>query len=276
MVQVYEDRRLAGSYHAGNDMPDASLRAWAGLIADCAPVPAPRVLEVGAGTGMFAAALARWTDARLVVGVEPSPAMLAEAHRLHPAAHRPDRLHFAAGRAEAVPLRPRSVDLALLSRVIHHLPDRRACARELARVLRPGGVVVVRTTFRERLDAVVYTYWPRLLDIDRVRFPAEADVRADFAAHGFEVVRISSHAEPVAAGLRAYHQRLVTRPQSKFTHLTEAEFATGLARLAADAKAEAEAEAEAAAAAGAGADAEPLVRPRPVSERYDVAVFRLR
>jgi ubiquinone/menaquinone biosynthesis C-methylase UbiE len=272
MVGAYEDARLAGAYHAGNGMPDDSLRAWAGLIAGFAPVPAPRVLEVGAGTGMFAAALARWTDARFVVGVEPSPAMLAEAHRLHPAAYRPDGLHFVAGRAEAVPLRPRSADLALLSRVIHHLPDRGSCARELARVLRPGGIVVIRTTFRERLDAAVYDYWPRLLDIDRSRFPAEADVLADFSAHGFDVVRVFSHAEPVAPDLRAYHERMVTRPQSKFTHLTEAEFVAGLARLAADAGATR----EPGAGAGAGAGAEPPARSGSVPERYDVAVLEAR
>jgi hypothetical protein len=57
---------------------------------------------------------------------------------------------------------------------------------------------------------------------------------------------------------------MTTRPQSKFTHLTEAEFAAGLARLAADAKAEAE----------LSVSPRP-VPPRPVSERYDVAVFRL-
>ncbi|MGW2026941.1 methyltransferase domain-containing protein [Streptomyces decoyicus] len=39
-------------------------------------------------------------------------------------------------------------DLAVLSRVIHHLPDRVRVARALARILQPSGVTVIRTTFR--------------------------------------------------------------------------------------------------------------------------------
>ncbi|WP_308377996.1 hypothetical protein [Streptomyces sp. ISL-98] len=44
--------------------------------------------------------------------------------------------------------------------MIHQLPDRVRVARELARTLLPSGATVVRTTFRERLDALVYDYAP--------------------------------------------------------------------------------------------------------------------
>lgn len=53
-------------------------------------------------------------------------------------------------------------DLALMSRVMHHIPERAWAADELARVVRVGGRVVIRTTFRERLDTVVHDYWPQL------------------------------------------------------------------------------------------------------------------
>jgi tRNA G46 methylase TrmB len=65
-------------------MPEASLRAWVELIGSFTPAPAPAVVEIGAGTGMFCAALARWRQASLVVGVDPSVAMLAQAGRFTP------------------------------------------------------------------------------------------------------------------------------------------------------------------------------------------------
>jgi SAM-dependent methyltransferase len=251
--RVYDDARLAGVYQLGNQMPRRSLQAWIRLIGSFCPTPNPAVLEVGAGTGMFCAAMARWLPAPLTVGVDPSVAMLTQA--CHANAH--PGVHYLAGTAEALPLRAGCFDLALLSRVVHHLPDRPACARELARVLRPGGAVVIRTTFRERLDALVYHYWPRLREIDLHRFPGRDELMADFTAAGLEVVAVTSLAQPVTGSLRDYHARMMTCPQSKFVHLSEAEFRDGLQRL------------------GRDAASEPPARPTPVSERYDVLVLAL-
>ena len=250
-VRAYDDVRLAGAYQRGNEMPEGSLRAWVELIGSFTPRSAPAVVEIGAGTGMFCAGMARWRRASLVVGVDPSTAMLAQAQRFNGY----EGVNYVGGSAEAVPVRGQLFDLALLSRVIHHLPDRRACARELIRVLRPGGAVVIRTTFRERLDGLVYDYWPRLREIDAERFPGRHEVLADFTACGFSVLDRTSFAQPVTAGLREYHARMVTRPQSKFVHLTDTEFRSGLQRLEADTA------------------AEPLTQPCPVFERYDVVVL---
>ncbi|WP_415952714.1 hypothetical protein [Streptomyces sp. KLOTTS4A1] len=137
--------------------------------------------------------------------------------------------------------------------MIHHVPDRVRAARELVRVLRVGGRVVVRTTFRERLDALVYDYWPQLRAIDERRLPGEGEMVADFMSAGFTLDE--TFAQPVAASLAEYHARLVSRPQSKFTHLTYGEFHRGVVRLETAARSEA------------------LDEPLPVLERYDVAVF---
>lgn len=254
MSRVYDDARLAGAYERGNEMPAESLRAWVELIGSHAPYPTHSILEIGAGTGMFSAAMARQLGASRVLAVDASAAMLAEARRHHP--H--PAVRYVSGAAESVPADADSFQLALLSRVIHHLPDRRAVAHELARVLCPGGVVLIRTTFRERLDALVYDYWPRLRQLDAHRFPAETDVLADFAEADFEVRTLTYFAQPVTASLRDYHARMVSRPQSKFTYLTDAEFDAGLRRLAAD------------------AERERSAGPTPVRERYDVAVLSLR
>ncbi|MEV3988508.1 methyltransferase domain-containing protein [Streptomyces sp. NPDC049837] len=250
MSRVYDDERLAGAYEHGNEMPERSLRAWVGLFASHVGRPSPSILEVGAGTGMFSAAMARWIEGADVLAVDASEAMLAEARRHHP--H--PSVRYVSGTADALPAPTDAFDLALLSRVIHHLPDRAAAARELARVLRVGGKVIVRTTFRERLDALVYDYWPQLRGIDERRFPGRQEVIDDFLTAGFALEEVTSLAQPVTAGLRDFHTRLAARPQSKFTHLTAAQFEDGLQRLAAAARTEPS-------------------PPLPVLERYDVAVF---
>jgi SAM-dependent methyltransferase len=247
--QPYLDARLAGVYHQGNEMPDSSLRAWTEFIGSFTPVPGPAVLDLGTGTGMFAHALALWRDASQVAGIDQSPAMLAQAAQRarHP------RVRYLAGDAKALPVRDRAFDLALLSRVIHHLPDRRKTAAELKRTLRPGGVVVVRTTIREHLDSTVYDYWPELRRLDAARFPSLSEITADFAATGLRPAGVHSFAQPVRPSLRAWHDTLALRPQSKFSQLTRPAFEEGLHRLS------------------RAADAQ--TSPAAVSERYDVLTF---
>jgi SAM-dependent methyltransferase len=254
MNRVYVDERLAGVYERGNEMPEASLRAWVELIASYVPRPSPAIVEIGAGTGMFSAAMARWIDGSSVLAVDTSEPMLAEARRHHP--H--PAVRYMSGSAEHVPAAANAFNVAFLSRVIHHIPDRAGAARELARVLRPEGVAIIRTTFRERLDAAVYDYWPQLRSTDERRFPGEAELLADFATAGFAVQEVASFAQPVTTSLRDYHARLADRPQSKFASITPEQFHEGLQRLA------------------AAAQAEPVERPVPVIERYDVAVFSRR
>jgi ubiquinone/menaquinone biosynthesis C-methylase UbiE len=270
---AHTDPRLAAAYERGNDLPAASLRAWVELIAGQL-TESSSILEVGAGTGVFCAALAEQLPKAQVIGVDPSEPMLAEAARHH--AH--PRVRYLLGAADALPLPDDSCDGALLSRVVHHLPDRPAAARELARVLRPGSRVVIRTTVRERLDSPVYRYWPELLAPDARRFPSEAELLADYTGGGcFETAGVLSFAQPIARSLAELRDRYALRAESKFNALSEAEFAAGLARLDAEAAAasipaEAAARTNGEAAVRTGAEAAAPTRAE-VLERYDVLVL---
>lgn len=96
--------------------------------------PPETVLDVGCGTGRFLRKAAqRWPAARLI-GVDPAEGMLAEARRQLPAAT------FSAGTAEALPVAPESIDLAVSSISLHHWADAKAGIAGIARTLRPGGV----------------------------------------------------------------------------------------------------------------------------------------
>ncbi|MDO8349036.1 MAG: methyltransferase domain-containing protein, partial [Planctomycetota bacterium] len=95
------------------------------------------VADLGCGTGFLATWLAQ-RGAR-VVAVDHSERMLAAA-RGAPGA---EQVTFRQGELDALPLRTAEVDAAFSNLVWHHVPDHDAAAREVFRVLRPGGRVVI-------------------------------------------------------------------------------------------------------------------------------------
>jgi len=99
------------------------------------------VLDLGAGTGFltegFLAAGAR------VIAVDPTEAMLIEQRRKFPEAVASRQLVLRLADAEAIPLPDGSVDAAVANMALHHVEDPPAAIREMARLLRPGGVLVI-------------------------------------------------------------------------------------------------------------------------------------
>jgi ubiquinone/menaquinone biosynthesis C-methylase UbiE len=93
------------------------------------------VLDAACGTGRHAAFLA--ARGHSVVGVDASPEMLARA-----AAKVPDA-RFVLGELDRLPLADGSVDAAVCALALSHAQDLRPAVAELARVLRPGGRLVI-------------------------------------------------------------------------------------------------------------------------------------
>jgi ubiquinone/menaquinone biosynthesis C-methylase UbiE len=150
--------QLAAAYDHDRAVPLEALEPWRTALAAYLPPASGRpVLDLGAGTGLFAAAIAQWFDTE-VVAVEPSEGMRRQAHttRAHP------RVAYVGGRGERLPLQDGCCDSAWLSTVIHHLSDLAVCAGELRRVLRPGGWVLVRNAFPDRPEpgSRLFTFWP--------------------------------------------------------------------------------------------------------------------
>jgi len=101
--------------------------------------PGERFVEVGCGTGNLTLAVVGATGHG--VGVDPSVGMVSAA-RAKPVP--PGRgAHFVVGAAEALPLTDDSFDVAASSISMHHWVDLGAGLREVRRVLRPGGRVVL-------------------------------------------------------------------------------------------------------------------------------------
>lgn len=143
--------------------------------------------DLGCGTGALAEALA--PHVARVEAVDASPAMLAAARtRLAPL----DNVTVRDGTLEALPLADAALDAAVLLLVLHHVADPRAALRELARVVRPGGRVVVGDMVphaHERYRAQMGHLW--------LGFGAE-EMAGWMEAAGFRAVRVTTL--PVAPG----------------------------------------------------------------------------
>ena len=94
-------------------------------------------VEVGCGNGAFTEELIARCAPRAVSAVDPSPGQLDFARR-RPAA---ELAQFSLGDAQALPFPDRSFDAAAMALVITFIPDPAKAVAEMARVVRPGGVV---------------------------------------------------------------------------------------------------------------------------------------
>jgi ubiquinone/menaquinone biosynthesis C-methylase UbiE len=115
----------------------------ADLALACVPAP-QRILDVGCGTGYLLRRLAaRCPQAAELAGIDAAPAMVAVAA----AAATDDRLHFSAGTAETLPWPGETFDLVVSTTSFDHWSDQQAGLRECARVMVPGGYLVLADQF---------------------------------------------------------------------------------------------------------------------------------
>jgi len=142
---------------------DRHAHQWDHLVRELLPTPDYReqllaavppcetLVEVGVGTGSLLEPLSR--RARAVIGVDHSPAMLQAAR---------DALRVATlvnvdlrlGEMEHLPLESSVADVVLLNMVLHHAASPEAVIDEMARVLRPGGRLLVVDLLRHQSEWV--------------------------------------------------------------------------------------------------------------------------
>jgi demethylmenaquinone methyltransferase/2-methoxy-6-polyprenyl-1,4-benzoquinol methylase len=99
----------------------------------------PIVLDLACGTGDVAFGLAARVSGASIVGVDPSPRMLAVTRERGRRSRAPVR--FTQGDMMALPVPPASVDAVTVAYGLRNAPDHRDALREIARALRPGGVL---------------------------------------------------------------------------------------------------------------------------------------
>ena len=118
---------------------------WRPLLVERAvgSTAAPRILDLGCGTGAMALEIGRLHPHARLVGIDGDPEMLRRASAKARAAGIALELYEA--RAEQLPLADRSVDSVVSTLVLHHLSaaSKRAALSEVRRVLVPGGSLLV-------------------------------------------------------------------------------------------------------------------------------------
>lgn len=231
LARVDYDRVQHQTYARGRALPAGSIQRYLDVFAGHLPSRRPLVgIDVGSGTGRFTPALAEAFGGP-AYGVEPADGMrrTAEVEAAHP------RVTYLAGQAEAIPLPDATADFVLMFLSYHHVTDKPAAAREIRRVLKPGGRLVLRSMFRERIpDHWWRGYFPRSWEVERAMFPPQAETRDLFEAAGFETLASVQMEIPFEADLAEAVARLKLRAVSTFEHLTETELTEGFARIDAD------------------------------------------
>ncbi len=116
-------------------------RRWRTAMVDAVVAGHPaRVLDVATGTAGVALVLADRTDAR-VVGIDLTEEMLRRGRQRVTARGRDGRITLAAARAEQLPFEDGAFDALTFTYLLRYVADPAATVAELARVVRPGGVV---------------------------------------------------------------------------------------------------------------------------------------
>lgn len=118
--------------------------------------PGSRALDVGFGGGVGLRNLLSG-PARLVAGIDPSAEMVAGARRRFRADIEAGRLMVARASVDAIPFADASFDRALSVHTIYFWPDVDKGLRELARVLAPGGSLLLATATRDFMARLPYT-----------------------------------------------------------------------------------------------------------------------
>jgi ubiquinone/menaquinone biosynthesis C-methylase UbiE len=147
-----------------------------------------RVLDVATGTGAFAHAAAE--RARVVVGVDVSSRMLAEA--VNGGGDSARRPVFLRASAQRLPFVASSFDVAACCRALHHVAEPDGAVAEIARVLRPGGrfVLMDNATMDEPAFAREHNRLERVRDPSHARTLSAAELRALVHSAGLRVASL--------------------------------------------------------------------------------------
>lgn len=158
-------------------------------------------------------------------GIDPSEEMLAQAR-----AHADGKVAFKRASAEALPFKDGWFEAAVF-RLVVHLLDRPRAFAETRRVLEPGGRVVLATFAPESLDRFwISKVFPAIVEIDRARFPTEAQLAGELADAGFETVRARRLTQTGRLDRGEALERIRGRYISTLHLLGDEELAEGLAR----------------------------------------------
>ena len=121
------------------------------------------VLELATGPGLIAKEIAPF--AKSVLATDYSAGMIAEARK----GDCPPNLRFAVADAQSLPYRDQSFDVVIIANALHLVPDPKRVLQEIARVLRPGGLLIAPNFMRQKISRPS-KFWASILRLIGVPF----------------------------------------------------------------------------------------------------------
>ncbi|NJN75589.1 MAG: class I SAM-dependent methyltransferase [Synechococcaceae cyanobacterium RL_1_2] len=146
--EVMDDAAEAIAYDAMDFL--AVNTAFAELAWELLPTEVAQVLDLGTGTARIPILMAQQRPQWHITAIDLAVSMLAIAQQNIDQAGLGHWISLAFMDSKAVQFPDQSFDLVLSNSLIHHLPDPLPCLREIKRVLKPGGKILLRDLFRPR------------------------------------------------------------------------------------------------------------------------------
>jgi len=153
-------------------------RSWKGLSEMLIKLlPPMRIADIGAGEGTLSLMLAQ--RAEHVIGIDNSEKMIEYASGIAEKS-RVSNIEFRLGEMESLPIDDHSVDLALFSQSLHHSVHPQNAVREAARIVRPGGRIVILDLHRHNFEEARDLYadiWLGFTQVELIDFLRKAKFR---------------------------------------------------------------------------------------------------
>lgn len=135
-----------------------------GVVSEYAPPEPRRVIDLGTGPGLLLEDLAsRFPDAE-IVGVDAQPEMLARARETVAALPRARLVEHDLAVPPIAELEAGGADLVIASMLLHEMQVPTRLLDEIARLLRPGGVLILYDWMRQPLERYAESVRPETLD----------------------------------------------------------------------------------------------------------------
>jgi ubiquinone/menaquinone biosynthesis C-methylase UbiE len=203
-----------------------------------APESGQQFLDIGCGTGNYTLELAKHNVN--IVGIDPSNEMLGRARS------RSEEIEWRQGIAEDIQLQDTSQDGVLAWLTTHHWSDIDQGFKEIFRILKPRGSVLIFTSTPEQMEHYwLHHYFPKMMMASGCKMQSEKDLTSSLVRAGFSMSKSEPYSvRPDLQDLflqcgktnpEVYFQEEIRHGISSFADVANAdEVATGLGKLRLD------------------------------------------
>jgi ubiquinone/menaquinone biosynthesis C-methylase UbiE len=136
-------------------------------------------LDIGCGTGNYTSLLSE--RGFRFIGIDPSSYMLSQAKM------RNDSIEWREGAAEGIPAADGEFDGAMATLTVHHWEDMHLGFKELRRVVKPGGRIVIFTSTPEQMRGYwLNHYFPNMMQASMLQMPTYLAIQTAARSAGIE------------------------------------------------------------------------------------------